>query len=296
VTLYLPGQPPFLKVRSSSAFDAFRALQAARTADAADTFDPIGFGGQQGYYRDCCGLYLLGHRYYDASAGRFVNRDPIGYQGGINLYGFAGNNPVNRMDPDGTDALVFWGTNVQHGPSESLRWKEAADGLAKDYNDVQGASAYVSHSRPGQGRPSHVNKAFVVGSVTGLTFNDIQSAFRSHKNIDTIIYVGHAGPSALYMSPHYSLSASDVAKLDTKNVQQYATIELDGCDTAGSVSQAFANRFQTTVRAYKGGSSFGVPISIFGREIYRFNPDRPRTLGWQFGASSEPMNVSPQRK
>jgi len=103
VTLYLPGQPPFLKVRSSSAFDAFRALQAARTADAADTFDPIGFGGQQGYYRDCCGLYLLGHRYYDASAGRFVNRDPIGYQGGINLYGFAGNNPVNESDPSGFD-------------------------------------------------------------------------------------------------------------------------------------------------------------------------------------------------
>lgn len=61
------------------------------------------FGGQFGYYHDSTGLYLLTHRYYDPKAGRFVNRDPIGYGGGINLYGFTGNNPVNRMDPNGTD-------------------------------------------------------------------------------------------------------------------------------------------------------------------------------------------------
>ena len=44
----------------------------------------------------------LTHRYYDAGTGKFINRDPIGYGGGINLYGFTGNNPVNRSDPNGT--------------------------------------------------------------------------------------------------------------------------------------------------------------------------------------------------
>ncbi len=310
VSLYPSGGSsggPVVRVETSSAYDGFGWHSTLAAEDGSDTYDatyePVAFGGQHGYYRDITGLYLLTHRYYDAGAGRFLTRDPIGYKGGINLYGFAGNNPVNESDPDGTDALIFWGTNVQHGPSESLRWKEAADGLAKDYDDLQGASAFVSHSRPGQGKPSHINKAFVVGSATGLTFNAIQGAMQSHKNIDTIIYVGHAGPKSLYMSPTYSLSAPDVARLDTTNVQRDATIELDGCDTAGSVSagqvgiaQAFANRFHTTVRAYKGGSSFGVPISIFGREIYRFDPNRPRTLGWQFGASSEPMNIRPQGK
>jgi len=88
-------------VRSSSAFDAFGALRAAATADASNAYDPVGFGGQQGYYHDYSGLYLLTHRSYDAGAGRFVTRDPIGYTGGINLYGFAGNNPVNESDPSG---------------------------------------------------------------------------------------------------------------------------------------------------------------------------------------------------
>ncbi len=100
-----------MKVRSSSAYDAF-SLRAVATADAADTFDPVGFGGQQGYYHDYAGLSLLTHRYYDAGAGRFVTRDPIGYTGGINLYGFAGNNPVNRMDPEGT----------QDAPTDSMAY------------------------------------------------------------------------------------------------------------------------------------------------------------------------------
>jgi len=43
------------------------------------------------------------NRYYDPGTGRFLTRDPIGYGGGINLYGFVGNNPVTGADPEGTD-------------------------------------------------------------------------------------------------------------------------------------------------------------------------------------------------
>ena len=44
------------------------------------------------------GLIYYGHRYYDPRQGRFINRDPIGEEGGINLYGMVGNNPVNWVD------------------------------------------------------------------------------------------------------------------------------------------------------------------------------------------------------
>jgi len=43
------------------------------------------------------------NRYSDLGTGRFLTRDPIGYGGGINLYGFVGNNPVTGADPEGTD-------------------------------------------------------------------------------------------------------------------------------------------------------------------------------------------------
>lgn len=44
-------------------------------------------------------------RYYDPTIGRFVQRDPIGLQGGINQYAYADNSPTNYTDPQGTQAF-----------------------------------------------------------------------------------------------------------------------------------------------------------------------------------------------
>jgi RHS repeat-associated protein len=44
------------------------------------------------------GLYYYGYRYYDPLTGRWPSRDPIEEEGGVNLYGFVGNDVVNRWD------------------------------------------------------------------------------------------------------------------------------------------------------------------------------------------------------
>ena len=84
-------------------FGGLHAYPAEYPLDGGPIGGPVGFGGQFGYYWDYPELLLLGHRYYNPNDGRFLTRDPIGYKGGINLYGFAGNNPVNESDPSGFD-------------------------------------------------------------------------------------------------------------------------------------------------------------------------------------------------
>ncbi len=42
-----------------------------------------------------------GFRFYNPSIERWMNRDPLGEEGGINLYAFVQNNPVRWIDPWG---------------------------------------------------------------------------------------------------------------------------------------------------------------------------------------------------
>ncbi|RIK64738.1 MAG: hypothetical protein DCC65_13565, partial [Planctomycetota bacterium] len=51
----------------------------------------------------------VGHRWYDPATGRFLQRDPIGIRGGLNLYSFVKNTPAMALDPDGlTTFLIHW--------------------------------------------------------------------------------------------------------------------------------------------------------------------------------------------
>jgi RHS repeat-associated protein len=57
------------------------------------------------------GLYYYRARYYDPKAGRFISKDPIGFAGGdANLFKYAQNNPINRIDPSGLDWIYSQST------------------------------------------------------------------------------------------------------------------------------------------------------------------------------------------
>ena len=51
------------------------------------------------------GLYYAQQRYYDPHLGRWLTPDPIGFSGGLNLYAYADNDPVNFIDPSGLAKL-----------------------------------------------------------------------------------------------------------------------------------------------------------------------------------------------
>jgi RHS repeat-associated protein len=61
------------------------------------------------------GLYYYGKRYYSPSLGRWLNRDPIEENGGLNLYAFVGNGPVNSVDPLGRDRYIVKDAGVHTG-------------------------------------------------------------------------------------------------------------------------------------------------------------------------------------
>jgi RHS repeat-associated protein len=66
------------------------------------TENPFKFVGQYGVMDEGNNIYFMRARYYDAETGRFLNEDPLGFEGGDrNLYAYVGGNPVVNIDPEG---------------------------------------------------------------------------------------------------------------------------------------------------------------------------------------------------
>lgn len=53
------------------------------------------------------GIYDYKARMYSPTLGRFLQPDPIGYGDGLNLYAYAGSDPVNGIDPSGTTMFRY---------------------------------------------------------------------------------------------------------------------------------------------------------------------------------------------
>lgn len=85
-------------VLSSSCYDGYGAESSTGTAPT----DCFGYNARWGYVLDReTGMYLCQHRYYDPANGRWLTRDPIGYAGGVNVYGYCEGGPVGIVDPMG---------------------------------------------------------------------------------------------------------------------------------------------------------------------------------------------------
>jgi RHS repeat-associated protein len=61
-----------------------------------------------GYFFDAeTANYIARHRIYSVVLATWLSRDPIGYNGGVNLYEYVGNEPLTRTDPSGKISITI---------------------------------------------------------------------------------------------------------------------------------------------------------------------------------------------
>lgn len=73
-----------------------------KTETVANSFEYV---GQYGVMNEANGLDFMRARFYTSGEGRFLNPDPIGINGGLNLYGYTNNNSINLIDPSGKSGV-----------------------------------------------------------------------------------------------------------------------------------------------------------------------------------------------
>ena len=82
-------------------------------------------------------IYYYRARYYDAKLGRFLGRDPIGYDAiGHNVYGYVLQNPLRFRDPIGTDVYLETGNDLLNPLNNAIHqnfcvdvWDENCDSV-----------------------------------------------------------------------------------------------------------------------------------------------------------------------
>jgi RHS repeat-associated protein len=106
VTSVLSSTGEVLERRSYDAFGQMTCTLPDGTPVATSpTGLKVGFHGQ--LIDELTGMYQMGYRWYSPVLGRWVSRDPIGLEGGVNVYGAFDNNPITRTDPWGKEVYVF---------------------------------------------------------------------------------------------------------------------------------------------------------------------------------------------
>jgi RHS repeat-associated protein len=138
------------------------------TIDQASTItNNLRFPGQ--YYDAETGLHYNYFRDYNSAIGRYYQVDPIGLRGGINLYRYVGDNPVNWIDPwglvnavrGGEVSRVGWQNPNDH--NAGLGWRVTITG--EDFYDQYGHMD--PNTTPGQG--TRVNAGDYIGDYADPT-------------------------------------------------------------------------------------------------------------------------------
>jgi RHS repeat-associated protein len=148
--------------------------------------------------RDDTGTMYRRARYYDPQTGRFTQEDPIGLAGGLNLYGYAGGDPVNYADPSGQSPIL----------------------IGAGIGAVIGAGVYLATTPPGQrswgGFAGYTAGGALIGGTFGLGVAALIPASGAGGTAGTLTVVAVEGEAASIL-----VQASAAARVAAANINNF---------------------------------------------------------------------------
>ncbi len=174
-------------------------------------------------------LSNLAHAFYDPGQGRWVSRDPIKEKGGVNLYGFVGNDGINWIDVLGRDRQMASGGDFFG--AERPGFFDPIGGIT-GFNSENESRLYTAISNAEAITDSEGNQCYLIILRTlPLNGDGVRAAVQSS---DRIILVGHTNAEGFHTGGDV-VPDRDLHSPEGKN----RNCTIHGCyqSPSGSISQ-----------------------------------------------------------
>jgi RHS repeat-associated protein len=240
----------------------------------ADT--PFLLHGSLGVMTESNGLVYMRARFYNPRTQRFVNADPIGFEGGMNWYAFASENPMSNIDPSGLQDVMagFAGMTGFNSAQDAYNYAQ----VQRIENDpaVQAARAKESWNR--MNMPYSIG---VAGSVEGTLSQGLPIALHGEYTINAGIFpsgVGvvqsygiNGGPLGVFNSAH---------PVDSPNNTMNPSLGL----FAGASGSVWISNAESPQQLASTTTNYSINVALAGWQLGGLSFSTGNGV-WQFGMS-----------
>jgi RHS repeat-associated protein len=240
------------------------------------------------------GTYCFGYRFYEPNLQRWLNPDPIGEEGGLNLYGYGLNNPISLTDPLGLDpslAALFFQNLAQNGLSDARRVNDHLMGLIGDAAAGAVKTAYKAVTDPGGLAYDIYEGAQNLGTKLGTLAGDPCARKRAWEDFKNHMLTPEGIGDALFFVESFLAGGLFAPEAGTARIGAAAekVAVKSGPATWNEFQAATRGQFATRAEAGQAWAAYkeangivtGTTRSIAARSEYlRSLADNPNTPSW----------------